>query len=546
MRPSGAARRRTLRLAPAALLLLLPAIPAPGEGAVLVRYSFDDEATETGPDTFRVFANSKGTVRLSHAFRWSGESSVEIRDVADDGDFPELQGRFPAIEKGTVFAHFALLTTTPEEEFNVALAGPRGFRLERNGIAFWLKGQARSLFHVSDSIPKRLLPLEPFTWYFIDVAYRVEAGTYDVVIREEGRTEPRVRLTGQPNAASQPGSLVDTFSFVGDVEDDASRVVYYVDDVAIGTDQDIPQIPFAAPGRRRLFVDSLVRQRGLLDRPSCLPASEPADLGLGPKDVAELKGANAFGFVEKLVAGQRMPRGAPIGALSERSRDALQAAVDWSEGCRAFAAGDAAAALSLFEAAAERFPGRIYRLSAALALARLGRPGDADEALAAVSAEWAGDPRYPVALAIAGATRGDLLQAEEALRPAAERALVGPLPPGSGDPDARCRALGDRLAAEEYFSVLLSSGFGNLAAAFADRMIERLAASRSEAGEWTERRGDAAFVAGDWDTARALYERCAGASPTALLKLADVAFRLGDLATEKALRERIYGSLRFP
>jgi tetratricopeptide (TPR) repeat protein len=241
-----------------------------------------------------------------------------------------------------------------------------------------------------------------------------------------------------------------------------------------------------------------------------------------------------------------VPRGAEIGALSARSKDALQAAAEWSEGCRAFAAGDAAMALFQFEAAAARFPGRVYRLSAALALARLGRPGDADEALAVAAPEWAGDPRYPVALAIAGAIRGDLARAGDVLRPAAERALIPESPPGPGDPEERCRALGDRLAAEEYFSALLLSGFPNLAAEYADRMIARLAGSGLATGEWTERRGDAAFVSGDWDTARVLYERCISASPGALLKLADVAFRVGDLPTEKALRERIYGTLRAP
>jgi hypothetical protein len=301
---------------------------------ILVRYSFDDELTETGPDTFHVFANSKGTVHLSRAYRWSGESSVELRDVAGDGDFPELQGYFPAIAKGTLYAHFALLTTTPFEEFNVALAGPAGFRLARNGIAFWLRAREGFLLHTSDSIPKKLFALEPFTWYFVDVTYRVEAGSYDLAIRQEGDPRPRVLLENQPNGARQRGSVVNTFSFVGDIEDDVSNVVYYVDDVVIGTDQRIPMLPFAAPGRRRLFVDRLLRDGSLLQgRPACFPFSEPADLGLDASDVTMLKNAGALEWLEALATGrQPFPRARPDG-LSGRSADLLEAAGEWREGC---------------------------------------------------------------------------------------------------------------------------------------------------------------------------------------------------------------------
>ena len=78
---------------------------------------------------------------------------------------------------------------------------------------------------------------------------------------------------------------------------------------------------------------------------------------------------------------------------------------------------------------------------------------------------------------------------------------------------------------------------------YADRMIERLEKAGRPAAAWSEKRGDAAFFAGDFTTAIRLYEGCADASPGALLKLADVYFELGDLPKEKALRERIFGSL---
>jgi len=83
---------------------------------VLVRYGFDDDAVETGPDTFAVFRAAHGRVASAPCFRHSGYRSVEIRDVPGNGDFSELQGYFPEQRTGHVFAHFALLTARPEEE----------------------------------------------------------------------------------------------------------------------------------------------------------------------------------------------------------------------------------------------------------------------------------------------------------------------------------------------------------------------------------------------------------------------------------------------
>lgn len=99
------------------------------------------------------------------------------------------------------------------------------------------------------------------------------------------------------------------------------------------------------------------------------------------------------------------------------------------------------------------------------------------------------------------------------------------------------------MLSEQYFAALLLNGFADAAAEYADRMIERLERTGLSTAEWSERRGDAAFFAADWDTAIRLYELSGQTSTAALLKLADVYFKLGDLAQEKALRERIYGSL---
>ena len=541
-----AGRRAPLALAALSLLFAPCALSAgSAPDGVLAAYSFDDERTDTGPDTFRVFANSKGTVRLSHAYRWSGETSVEIRDVAGDGNFPELQGYFPAIAAGTLHAHFALLTTTPREEFNVALAGPAWFRLARNGIGFWLSARDGFLRHTSDSIPKRLFALEAFTWYVVDVTYRVEAGTYDLTIRQEGKSGSLVHLENQPNAANQPGSVVDKFSFVGDVEDDVSEVVYFVDDVVIGTDQRISLRPFVAPGRRRLFVDSLLRDRSLLKgRPVCLPFAEPRDLGADASDLAALRTGGALEKLEKLATGQGGAAHARPSGLTDRLDGLLESAAEWREGCSALERSEPDRAAALFESAFARSGGRLYRLSAALALAARGRFAGADEALAEASPDWVGDTRYTLALAIVGAARGDLGRAEELLRRPAEDLLEGSaVAPGQAESQRRCEALESRMLSEEYFAALLLNGFTDAAATYADRMIARLEKAGRPAAGWSEKRGDAAFFAGDFTTALRLYEAVAQASPGALLKMADVYFELGDLAREKALRERIFGTL---
>src|SRR5205085_1151010 len=79
------------------------------EAKILSEFSFDvdDWSIETRPDTFSVFQNSRGRVALTQAFHFSGYRSIEIKDVAGNGDFPELQGYFPVQTEGKLFAHFA-------------------------------------------------------------------------------------------------------------------------------------------------------------------------------------------------------------------------------------------------------------------------------------------------------------------------------------------------------------------------------------------------------------------------------------------------------
>lgn len=253
---------------------------------ILVSYSWDDGKTETGPDTFSVFRNARGNVQLSSAFRASGYQSVELRDVAGDHDFPELQGYFPELRNGWLVIHFALLVIDPQEELNVALAGPGWFNLNEDGISFWLSTRDGDLLHTTDSIPKRLLRLKPFTWYGIDADYDIVRGRYDLRIFEEGIEEPVVSLKDVPNAGSHPGSAVSMFSFIGDLKD-RSNVVYYVDDVVVATDRKIKLPRFIAPGRREYFVEKHPAPAAREEEPVAVRLERQGDAAFRARDLRE-------------------------------------------------------------------------------------------------------------------------------------------------------------------------------------------------------------------------------------------------------------------
>jgi hypothetical protein len=538
-------------------------------GSVLASYSFDDDVP-TGPDTFRIFQYSKGTVRLTSAYHVSGYRAIELRDVAGDENMPEIQGYFEVQSKGRLHAHFSFLTATPKEELNIALAGPRFFQLEKDGIAFWLKSDHGSLFHYTGRVPRKLFSLEAFVWYSVDLVYDVGAGLYDMTIRQEGRDDPLVTLVGQKNAPGQAGSAVDKFSFVGSPFVDTSSVVYYVDDIVIGTSQTVVSRPFVAPGRRKFFVDAFVEYRARESaRPRCLPAA-PEDFGFTAQDRSELTEAGAMDLLPALGSGEPADASELPSGLTGVARQRLGAALEWSRGCAALDRGDASKALSHFKAAtASASEGRIHGLSTALALIALGRAAEADERLALDRTAWGGDARYAVALAMAGTARGDLERAETWLRYPAETAVTragspllrglrqSALTPASlaelkrAFPADWQEHLSDVQVSEQYFYVLLWRSQPEAAREYAVRMANRFQDLDLGPVDWIERAGDAAFYGKDVQAAKVSYDeamRLDAAERTRywslLLKLADIAFVSGDLATETSLREQYYGSLR--
>ena len=549
-----------------------PAASAGSSGSILASYSFED-GVATGPDTFAIWQGARhrgtgrGRVALSTAFHVSGHRSIEIRDVAGDGDFPELQGYFPVRSAGRLFFHFAFLVTDPAEELNVALAGPRCFQLEKDGIAFWLATREGRLVHVSDGVPRKLFSPETFVWYAVDVAYDLAGGTYGLTIHREGREEPLLALRDQANAAGQPGSAVDKFSFVGSPYGDRSNVVYYVDDVVIGTDAAVAALPFAAPGRRKLFVDLFHEDRSRLqERPRCLPPSGPEDVGLRAADLAELAGAGLLHAAERLLAGEAVDLPALVQGSEGQWRGRLMAMGEWADGCRALEAGDVAGALPRLLRAAGAVPeARLYGLSAVIALAALRRFAEADERLVGL-ADGSDDPRYAVVAAYVGVARGDLDRAEGWLRDPAARVLDREANPflrlfgeglRSGVLEALRREMGESfrerleetVVAEQYYYVQLWKGRADVGRDYALRMAERLGRAGLPARVWTERAGDASFFGRDLPEARELYEQAITgetdhrALMALYLKLADLAYLAGDLETERRFREHYYGRL---
>jgi tetratricopeptide (TPR) repeat protein len=559
------ARRISIALVMLAVVLLEAEHARAQSPSILAQYSFDDDSVETGPDTFAIFQNGKGSVRLSSSDHFSGYRSIEIRDVSGDQDFPELQGYFPLRSHGTIYLHFALMITNPFEELNIALAGPEGFALRRNGIGFWLKTLDGYLCQYSDSMPKKLFQPQPFAWYVVDAAYDIDRGSYDLTIHQNGLTKPVVALRDQFNAATQAGSAVDKFSFIGDSGTDQSNVVYYVDDVVVSVEEAVPAARFAAPGRKKFFVDYWAEhQRALLSVPRPVPAMELSDFGILPADIQSLKHAGLWDALQQTLAGQPVP--VPEGASAEHRR-LFEVAALWVDGTSALNSGKATIALERFESANRLAPGgKIYELNAILSLAALNAWPQVDTRLLGIYANWVNDIRFPAAIAMIGIARKNLAQAEEWLHVPAEvvpdvlgQQLLDRLRRNQIDasllaelrrrfPDNWQDYVDDKLLADQYFYVLLWQKQTAAAAQYAGRMVDRYRMLGIEPSSWIEKIGDAAFMQADFSEALRRYAEILGADqnhaePRILQKMSDVYFRLGDLEQERLYRERVYGRL---
>lgn len=543
----------------------------PDAAGVLVDYAFDEEIP-TGPDTLRVFEHARGSVALTSAFRYGGYRSLELRDVAASGDFPELIAYFPQVSEGHLFVQLALLVATTEEEWNIGLAGPGGFGLEEDGLGFWLTGRDGWLFHTSDSIPKRLQALEAFTWYVLTVDYDVDAGRYHLWLQREGDESPLVVLRDQANAASRPGSAISMLSFISDAGRDLSSAVYYVDDVLVARDRPVSLGPMVAPGRRRFFAD---RQSPTVEDflRSCPAASGLDELGLGGARLAALdeqevaRLAGLLGASRALVDTELEEAKAP-GAVDDQEPRVLDteasAALRWSaayrRGCAELARGRYEDAVLTFAAGADevarRLQGEAEPIALLLgwgqALVALERWDELDRVLARLE-PIAHDLRYALLAAFALARTGDPVQALAWVEPRARGVLeesAGRVERASPEPELVVQGnamSGPARAAEAYVALLRAADRLAEARAFAELFAAQLASDSASSSRFHERAGQIAFAQRDLDAARLAFERAlTGAENPSrlLLALADVAWLQGDRAEERRLREGIYGRLR--
>ncbi len=534
---------------------------------VLVWYDFDGSEIETGPYTLSVFEDAQGSVSLSSTYPFSGHRAVEIRAVAGDAEFAELQGFFPDKETGRLFIHFAFMVAEPYEPLNIALAGFSHFRMVKDGIGFWLKTENGVLHHVTAGQEEDLFRVEGFAWYVVDVTYDIDRGTYDLTIAEEGQDEPVVSIVDHPNAVGIPGSKLRKFSFIGDPPGlDRSNVRFYVDDIIITADGPIHQTPFVAPGRRMLFVDLFdYWQSRLYKEPRCLPALDHGDFGISSTDLYTLADLGQLERFDERADRRREVQSLPED-VPEYLRRLLQGMELWRQGCVAPSDCESeTCASAIFMRASELVPeAKLYLMSTVLALTSEERWEEADSVFLSIYYDWQDDPRFPGISAILGIARGDLDAAQQWLQTAIES-----LPSYLEDPRIRRLWWGrvdqelvrelksaypadwpdyveTALTAEHKFYVLLWQKRYQEALRYAGDMAELLRKMQLSPSRWIEREGDAAFYRGDHPAALQFYEESLEGrkKPNPIfLKLSDVHFKLGNLEEERDYREKIYGRL---
>ena len=279
MKPIG---RLTVLLLAASVPAAAQEDPAPGgapmhyqerpESSPILAYYDFEEPTPSGPDTYWVRQRHGSEVALSDAFRVGGERSLNITEVPGNRDFAEFLAYFRQRDEGRVFVQFYLLLTDPEQRFNFGLAGPGWFLgRQQNGHAVWLQSDGVFRHHPNEGWRQLFAP-RPFTWYFVDLVWNVDRGTYDLRIHEEGIERPVVDLRGARGFNGHTASAVRYLSLIGDLED-AGGFDFFVDDLMIATHPSVRLEPFVAPGRRRLFVDMF---------------SEAPESELSEREVAEL------------------------------------------------------------------------------------------------------------------------------------------------------------------------------------------------------------------------------------------------------------------
>jgi len=539
-----------------ALASAMGCIHASEGGQVMVHYDFDHALAEVGPDTYHIFKHTHGKVGLSQAYKYSGWRSLKIQDVARDGGFPELQGYFQTINSGQLYFHFAFMVVETHERFNIALAGKSHFRMKKHGIGFWLDNEGGNLRHYVGGEPFELFLLEPFVWYQVDLVYDIDRGQYALIIENE-YGQRLVELEASANAVDMPGSTVNMYSFIGDLEDQ-QNAAYYVDDVILASQQSVDQPGFIAPGRRKLFVDIWNDyHKTLYGKIQCLPAVQSADLGVDFDVFTDLVANQYYDILNQLLAQAYVEPG------DWQNHPHLKAIDLWRRGCANMLEQNWQQAIAEFSEASELIQNaRMYRLSLALAYAGAGDYAQSNTMFASIQSEWINEPRLAVAHAMVGLSRKDLGSAEQWLTQSALGAWQdGGLEVFEGlysgfindnlieklqlfDPDNWPELLEQAVITEQYYFALLWQQRYYDAYVYARDMTARLQEMGFVSAKWQERTADAAFYSQDYEEALAYYEAALsikGSCYCNYLKMADIFHIKGDSANERKYREIIYG-----
>ena len=517
---------------------------------VLVQYGFDG-TLPSATEGFYIFENSRGFVEPTSAVKFSGYRSLELQEAPGDGNFVELQGVVKPITTGDVLFHFAFFVRNPEQGLNIAVAGPAHFFLRPDGIAFWLKTQEGILFHHSDSMFRRLFPVQANTWYVVDVVLHVETGTYDLRIVTPQASEALVLLEQQPNAINTPGSQLSKISFIGDLEDRDS-VHYFVDDVELrvlssplrlGPPTLGPRVattthrsttgPMTQPrtglpresilsgspsSPRRTYFDEYLELKQLeVSVPECLPATSLWDFGVSRDQLKESPMLR-----EEVRQAIDLPAEQFTNPPTFTSAQAVGIFL-WRRACRALRKGDNAEALTDLTQGLTALPAApVVQAAYALAANANGRLSEVERSILSLASLWAEDARLPVLLGMLAASHGNFEEMRKALTGLAARLgeenaphLIGKLLVGNHSGFDTLKVMfGERWKEElddlyigqnYYFALLFSSRLAD-ARDFAVKLIARYAEIPAAQRFWRERMADTLVLSGKPWEARPIYE----------------------------------------
>ena len=542
------------------LLPMLMGFKTGFHGSVEIDYGFEHNDLESGPDTFELFETETSDISVSSQFAFRGGRSLHVRDLDNNQDFPEFQGYFPLVRDGVVRVGFALMSPNPKETFNVALAGEQHFSMAKDGFGFWLINDAGLLRHMSDGIPKRLIELVAYQWYWFEIELNLDDGVYSLQIENEFG-EQLISLAQQAHPSSKAQSNLNMYSFIGDLQD-RSQANFYIDEFKLETDYaDSPQ-PLKAPGRRSLFVEKWNQYYKKIEKLRyCLPTRLPYDFVI-PENLLGLEALQEESDTLRQLLAKPTTK---FLAEFEHENPLIKGISKWALGCRHLQNGEHSAAIKNLLRAQELVGTTpATQLSLALAYAKSGKIYPAYSILNYGETRWADDVRWPVLRAAIGFIGNSAADSEYALASLAQALEYDRIKSELVLANMRWTTVSAAnmlsqqqvwdedvekfvIAEQYYFSLLWQQKF-SAAERFAQEFIGLLSRFKIQSSLWAERAGDAAFFSGDYRAAEQQYNKALGPKGSALSirqKLADVYFMQGRMEKEREVRESIFGALDY-